>query len=517
MKVSAIDLSQTSSLAPALWTAVTGLAVLLADTLIKFRSKIPLAYITLTGLGIALAIMMQSWPGASEKFYLAGTVSLSSFALIAGVGIIVATGLASLSASQYARGSAVATGEFHGLLLFAATGALVMVAANDLVTLFVALETLSLSVYSLTGISRGRASSAEGAMKYFLLGAVASAFLLYGIGMVYGAAGTVTLFSDSGALAISTPGQGLSGPLAVSGVFCMLVAMLFKVGAVPFHAWLPDAYQGAPAPTTGFMSVVVKAAAFVALFKLVTAFGLGAGAPVGLRGLLFGIAALSMILGNFGALLQDDPKRTLAYSAIAHTGYALVAVVAAAASLETGRDLATLKECAGGLLFYVFAYSFSNLAIFAVLCSLERDGQDVRRINDLSGLSERSPLAAFAMMVGVLSLAGIPLTGGFLGKLWVFQAGLRAQQLGLVILGLLTSVVSLYFYLRIIVVMYMKPASESRILSPSLGQEEPSPAGRWATRLAMTVAALGTLALGIMPGHVSALVEQGAKSLFSSL
>lgn len=510
------DPAELFALTPVMWVAGTAIACLLGDLLLKGRSKTPLAWTALTGLGAALYFMTQEWSGPVERILLGGSVAISSFGFAVGLGLIIAAAMTALSAAQYGRGTAVATGEFYGLVLFATAGAMVLAIANDLVTLFVALEVLSISVYALTGISRGRPTSAEGAMKYFVLGAAASGFLLYGIALLYGAAGTMQIFAAAGegplSIGLAQPAEPMRAPLALTGVFCLLVGFLFKIGAVPFHGWVADAYEGAPAPSTGFMSVAVKAAAFAALFKIVVAVALGAGAPIGLEASLSIVAMLTMLVGNFGALMQDNPKRLLAYSGIAHTGYALVAVAAVAAAAESpdgAVDRVVMANCAGGLLFYLLAYGVTNLSAFAILCSVERDGKDIERTAQLAGLAKRSPLAGVALLVTMISLAGVPLTGGFVAKVWVFQAGLREGMLGLVLLGLLTSVVSLYYYLKVVMAAWMVDEEGAGAALPE------SLEGRWAARLAMVAGLLGTLWLGLLPSPAMALMQGGAEALFA--
>lgn len=510
-------------LTPVISVAVTAIACLLGDLFLKGKSKISLAYISLSGLAVAFFAMNECWSGATDEIMLGGAVAVSSFGYAVGLGLLVAAGLTSLSAAQYAKGSGVATGEFHGLVLFATAGGMVLAIANDLVTVFVSLETMSLSVYALTGIARGRATAAEGAMKYFVLGALASGFLLYGSGLIYGATGTLQIFPLDGDVealkyGISEPSVAMKGPLAVTGVACLLVAILFKIGAVPFHGWVSDAYEGAPAPTTGFMSVAVKAAAFAAFLKIVIAVGLGSSvdlgdgevASIGLSSMLWWIAVSTLVVGNFGALMQSNPKRMLAYSGIAHTGYALIALVVIAAELEQGSaaDAAVVQGAASAFLFYLLAYAVTNLTAFAMLCTLERRGQDIERIDQLSGLAEVSPLGAFAMLIAMVSLAGIPLTGGFTGKVWLFSAAVKQELLGLVLLGLTTSIVSLFYYLRIVVAMYMRPAVDDEAL------EEVLLPNRWSARFSMVVGALGVVALGVMPKSMMTIMEEGAKALF---
>lgn len=501
-------------LMPVLWVAVSAIVVLMTDLFLKDRSKVVLSQISVAGLATAFYFMTQYWMGASERVVLSGTVAISQFGMAVGLGLIIAAALSSLSAAQYAKGSAVATGEFHALVLFATAGGLVLVIANDLVTFFVALETMSLSVYALTGIARGRPKAAEASMKYFILGAVASGFLLYGAAMLYAATGTMQ-FTPSHAgeellrYGFSQPAKVMNGPLATVGLGCMLVALLFKVGAVPFHAWVADAYTGAPAPTTGFMSVAVKAAGFAAFLKILVCMGQGAPESLGVYRILWLLAMFSMIAGNFGALLQKNPKRMLAYSGVAHTGYALIALVVVSLELDKkgAPEAGLVQNAVSGLLFYLLSYAVANLTAFSVLCGLEQNGRDIESLDQLGGLADASPAAAFALLAAMVSLAGVPLTGGFIGKLLVFKTGVDQQLMGLVLIGLITSIASLYYYLQIVVAAYMKPRAEGL---------EWATEHRWTARFSMTLGLIGIAFLGLYPKPVLALMESGAKAFFAA-
>jgi NADH-quinone oxidoreductase subunit N len=519
---SAFPIAEYAALLPIAALVVAGLAALLADVFIPREAKIVLSQITVAGVVLAAVAAFVVWidpMDPKDRFVLGGSILVSRLGFMLSLGILAAGGAAGLYSAHYAEGTTVATGEYYGLILFALAGMLGLVVANDLATLFVAIETLSICVYSLTGIMR-RARSAEAAMKYFVLGAFSSGFLLYGIALVYGAAGTLRLD------VIAAKGFAQGGGLAVGGIALMLIGLLFKVGAVPFHAWIPDAYEGAPASVTGFMSVAVKAAAFGAALRVLAAFGhngIPAAGSLPLSWILWGIAAITMILGNAGAFTQSNPRRLLAYSGIAHTGYALCGLVTIARWADGGRtsgpDLdQAAHDAAAGVLFYLVGYGVANLCAFAVLCYLERGGEDVDDIAHLAGLARTKPFAAFAMTIAMISLAGIPLTSGFIGKLWVFKAAVAGGDTGLVVLGLMTSALSLGYYLRVVVVMYMRTPGEPIPNEPSplprtapLGGE----ANRWGPRLALALMAIATLWLGIVPGKLLDYAATGALALFS--
>jgi len=340
---------------------------------------------------------------------------------------------------DYVRRTRIHRAEYYVLILTATLGMILMAASNDLITIFLGLELMSLSLYVLVGFRRSRLESNEAALKYFLLGAFASGFLLYGIALVYGATGSTNLARIAEFLA-NTPVR--SNPLLLVGGLLLLTGLLFKVAAVPFHMWTPDAYEGAPTSVTAFMSVGAKAAAFAALLRFGLR-GLG-GVPGEWVPVLSAVAMLTMTVGNVTALLQTNLKRMLAYSSIAHAGYVLVAVVAGG------------TEGASAALFYLAVYAFMNLGAFGLLTLLGRGGQERVLLADVAGLGFRQPFLGLALAVFMISLGGIPPTAGFMGKVYVFGTALKAGLLPLVIVGVLNSVVSVYYYLRVTVAMYMQ-------------------------------------------------------------
>ena len=506
--------------------AVFGMVALLLDVFLpRGRSKGPLAIVTAAGALVTAIVTLAVWRSASDdpgQLILVKSLSASSFSAALSITVLLAVAVIAFANVHHGEGEpGVAThahGEFYGLMLFATSGMLALIAANDLVTFFVALETLSIAVYALTGMDRRRSRSAEGAMKYFVLGAFSSGFLLYGISLLYGATQTMRL-SDMAALTLMPANAGLAG----AGGMLLLIGLLFKVGAVPFHSWTPDAYEGAPSAVTGFMSVGVKVAAFGGALRVVAALGDAGALSGGAVWALWLVAAVTLIVGNAGALTQRNPRRLLAYSAIAHTGYVLIGLVAVARAFDKDHPLAgpTMKEvghdAVAGVLFYLLAYGVANLAAFAVLCHLERKGEDVDDLSDLAGLSRTQPAAALVMTLAMISLAGIPATAGFLGKLWVFRAGIAAGDVGLVILALVTSALSLYYYLQVVVVMYMREPGES------VAQDEPRVAAsraltpdarRWGSQLAFIAAGALIVILGIFPGErLLSLMVAGAEAL----
>jgi NADH-quinone oxidoreductase subunit N len=376
-------------------------------------------------------------------------------------------------------------GEYYALVLFAASGMVLLGMAADLLLAFVAIEIMSLAVYSLAAYPRRGQRPPEAAFKYFILGSFASAIFLYGSSLVYGATGSTQL---------SSIGHG-GGTLLAAGLSLVLVGLAFKVAAVPFHAWTPDVYEGAPTPVTAFMAAGVKAAAFAFLTRAVLA--TVAGTPLAVSsqfgGLLGLLAVLTMVVGNLFALPQRNVKRMLAYSSIAHAGYLLVGVIAASDPVARAQGLSAV-------LVYLAAYAFTVVGAFAVLAVLERrepnpdsDPAGAWDISRFAGLAARRPWLAFAMAIFMLSLAGVPPTAGFVAKLSVFQSAAAAKAWGLVIVGVLTSIMGVFYYLRVVVAMYMRPA------------EVEEPASAPATiAVAIALAALVVVVLGFTPEPLTA-------------
>jgi NADH-quinone oxidoreductase subunit N len=399
--------------------------------------------------------------------------------LVIGVGI-----LAVLASYRYLDRENAEPGEYHALILFSVMGQCVMVAANELIMIFIGLEISSISTYVLAGYLRDDKRNNEAALKYFLLGSFATAFFLYGVALIYGMTGSTNLSVIRSVVA------GVSPMIVAVSAGLMLVGLLFKVSGAPFQIWAPDVYQGSPVPVSAFMSAGPKAAAFAILLRIfMTAFpSIGSGwAP-----LVWISALLSMTIGNFGALTQSNIKRLLAYSSIAHAGYVLVAVTSQS---DTGIAAA---------MFYLVAYAMMNVGAFAVVTHLAGKGERHVTVDDFAGLAVRQPMTAALLSVFLLSLIGVPLTAGFFGKFYIFQAALQAHLIWLAVLGLLNSAVAAYYYLRILVVMYMKEPGETALnlepLGPGLGA-------------ALILPAAGTFLLGIFPGLI--LNFAGKSALFA--
>jgi NADH-quinone oxidoreductase subunit N len=386
-----------------------------------------------------------------------------------------------LTSYEYMEVQQIRAGEYYGLILFGAVGMCLMSSAVELVLIFIALEISSISTYVLAGFRRRAAISSESSLKYFLLGSFATAFFLYGVALMFGATGSTSIRVISQAL-----NSGPTPLLAYVGIALMFVGLAFKVAAAPFHVWTPDVYEGAPSPVVGFMSTAPKAAVFAVLLRIL----FEAHAP-GRIWLIWVVAALSMTIGNIAALVQDNVKRLLAYSSIAHAGYLLVAF---AALPDSGIPAA---------MFYMASYAAMNVGAFAVVSHFGSAGERYVTLEDYAGMGRRSPLLAATLTIFLLSLIGIPVTGGFFAKFYVFSAALQANLVGLVIIGVLNSAVGAYYYLRVIVYMYMREPRHEVPVSPV----------PWSLGTALGVSVLATIYLGVLPGRVLEYATRSAAEL----
>lgn len=387
--------------------------------------------------------------------------------------------------------------EVYPLALFALTGMMLFVSANNTLLLFVALEIMSLPLYLLSGLARRRRLlSQEAALKYFMLGALSSAFFLMGVALLFGYSGSFTLRDIDRAILVDS----MNPVLLYAGLALLAVGLLFKVGAVPFHQWTPDVYTGAPTPVTGFMAVATKIAAVVALMRVLY-IGLGA-ARWDWQLLLTVIAILTMAVGAILAIVQTDVKRMLAYSSINHAGYLLIAIIGASQAATGVPD--GQQTSVSSVLFYLLTYGFATLAAFAVVTLVRDDSGEVTDLRGWAGLSKKSPLVAATMALMMLSMTGIPLTAGFIGKWEVFAAGLRGGFAWLVVVGVLFSLIAAFFYLRVIVLMYFRQPIEGgpKVVTPGIG-----------TTIVLVVGVVMTIALGIFPGPALDLVQQAAEFL----
>ena len=465
---------------PEIVLSLFGMAIMLIDPLVDERTtQRLLGYIALAGsiAAIAATLYQSQYPGVG--FW--GMIQVDSFSIFFHFLVVTITAVVILTSFEYMAVQQIRAGEYYGLILLGAVGMCLMSSAVELVLIFIALEISSISTYVLAGFRRRAAISSEASLKYFLLGSFATAFFLYGVAMMFGATGSTSITIIGQVLR-----SGQIPVLAYVGIALMFVGLGFKVAAAPFHVWTPDVYEGAPAPVVGFMSTAPKAAVFAVLLRIM----FEANAP-GRLWLIWVTAALSMTLGNVGALVQSNVKRLLAYSSIAHAGYVLVAF---AALPSQGIPAA---------MFYTASYAAMNVGAFAVVSHFAGAGERYVTVDDYAGLGRRSPLLAATLTIFLLSLIGIPMTSGFFAKFYVFSAALQANLVGLTIIGVLNSAIGAYYYLRIIVMMYMREARDEAPavpVPPSLG-----------AALAISVAA--TLYLGILPGRVLEYAARSAAEL----
>jgi NADH-quinone oxidoreductase subunit N len=470
------------SVAPESVLAVAGIAILLLDA---FAPALRRAF---TGLAAA-AVLLAGWAawscvpvGPSFNGLLDADGVTLAFSLV----VLIAALLALLASQSYLRREGILAGEYHALMLWCATGLLLMLRATELLTVFVALETLSLCLYALAAFNRRVVVGSEAAVKYFLMGAFASAFVLYGIALLYGETGSTRFDGIATSLAAGTGAD----KLAALGALMLVAGFAFKMSLVPFHAWSPDAYQGAPSPFVGFLSVAPKVASALVLIRVLRP--LAAMAGFHWADLVALLAVASMVVGNLLALVQKDIKRMLAYSGIAHMGYLTIALV----SLNRGSY--------GPVVVYLLAYALMNVGAFAVVALLFARAGEQHLISELSGWGYRFPLLGLCLTVCMLSLGGIPPTAGFVGKYLVFIHAVDNGNLWLAAVGVATSLIGVFYYLRVVYTLYMRP-------------EQRPPEGLWIDgwgRTAAVLAAAGTLAIGIWPGRLIAWMWSAVSSLY---
>ena len=483
-----------SVIRPELILAGTALVCIALDLLYKPADKMPCWAIAFFGCLAALAATIAAWGTEQEAFsQLVRMDNLSNFFAV----VFLMAGMITLCLSaSYVQREGLMAGEYYTLLLISMTGMLFMAQANDLMTVYLGIEIMSIPVYVLVAMMQKSPKSPEAGLKYLLLGGFASAILLFGIAFLYGAVGTTQL---ADILRHAPKAMRASDPLFLAGVGFLLVGMGFKVSLVPFHMWTPDAYEGAPTSVTAFMSVAVKAAGFSILIRVIV-LTLHPMADTWSQ-IFWWLAVVTMVLGNVVALVQENIKRMLAYSSIAHAGYVLVA-------LTTGSQIGVQAA-----LIYLFIYTLMNLGAFGVIIAMSREGDQGVDIEDFTGIAREHPMYALAMAVFMFSLAGVPPTAGFIGKFYVFSAAVKAGYLWLAVIGVLMSAVSAYFYLRVLVVMYMK--------EPEAGPEYA--AGPWGATVgagvtvSLWVCALSILVLGIWPGWLNHFAHQAVQGLWRLL
>ena len=496
MPVALPALSDFYYILPELVLTAGALLLLLADLVVPRDRQSVLAWVAIAVLGATgLALV----PVADVQMQIShGLIAVDRFGLFFKVIFLIAAALTILMSVRYLDVEGTRAGEYYFLVLCATLGMMFMASGTDLITLFVGLETMAIAFYILAGFLKPSRRSNEAAVKYFLLGAFSLGILLYGMSLLYGLSGTTNLRSIATALVGHE-----RDPRLVLAVILVVAGMGFKIAAVPFHMWAPDVYEGAPTPITGFLSVGSKAASFAMLLRIfveslpamrVSATAAAAvGPPLGWDKLFYVLAIVTMTVGNFAALTQSNLKRMLAYSSIAHAGYLLIGVVAGTSRGYTA------------IMIYLFIYSFMQLGAFAVIALLRRRDVIGDELKDFNGLFFRNPFAAIAMLLFMLSLGGVPPTAGFMGKFWLFGAAIESGYVWLAVIGVLNSAVSLYYYIRIVVYMFLKN-------EPTGSEPTTSPA--FAFLLAVAVAA--TLVLGIYPQPLFQFAQASAATLGAS-
>ena len=470
------------ALVPLMVIVFAALLVMILEVFIKRDNKDYLAYISLVFLVICAFVCILFWNQAYSYFN--ENLILDNFSLFFTFILVITTGFVILLSMKYIALQDANYGEYYALLLLALSGVVIMISTLDLLVIILGLEVLSISSYALAGLRRADEKSSEAAVKYFLLGSFATAFLIYGLALLYGTSQTTDIptiiqyFSSQADLSL----------MALIGLGLIVIGFGFKIAVVPFHMWTPDVYQGAPTPITAFFSVVPKAVGFAILARIFFPYWKTALDPQAIFWLLWVISVLTMVIGNLVALRQTNVKRILAYSSIAHAGYLLVAILA---------------QDNSSLVFYLTVYLFMNMGSFAAVIALSKKDKEYLELEDYAGIGFKYPWIGATFSVFLLSLAGFPPTGGFLAKFYVFSAAVKQGLVPLVIIGVLASLISVFYYLRIVVYMYMRePSREVDIVV-----ENP------ALFLVLFLCLYGVLQLGLYPGNILILIQQ-AVSLF---
>jgi NADH-quinone oxidoreductase subunit N len=484
-----LPLNDLFAIVPELIVAGTACLVLALDPLTPIAKKDWLAWLSLGALIICIGVTASQMGGVVTAF--SDLVIIDPYACFWKLLLYGGSGLTILLSMSYLKEERIHLAEYYGFLLLSLAGMMIMVSAADLLTIYLGLELMSLALYVLAGFKRVESRSLEASAKYFVLGSFSSGILLYGISLLYGLAGSTRL----SAIAVATSTLGLDDPAMLLAMVLLVVGFGFKIAVVPFHMWTPDVYEGSPTSVTAFMAVASKVASFAAFMRVFLE-GLG-GLKANWELLFLVLCVATLVLGNVVAIVQTNIKRMLAYSSIAHAGYALIGIVVAGHA-EAESSIRTLGL--SSVMLYLAVYSFMTLGAFAVV-AMRKEGVDGDEIEDFAGLSTRHPVAALLMLVFMVSLAGIPPTAGFIGKFYLFMAAIKAGLTWLAIIAVVLTAISAYFYLRVVMVMYMR---------------DPQPIGRAAPRFvaspAMTVvlacALVGVVLLGLFPNVLVSLTTQ---------
>jgi len=465
---------------------VGGMLVMLLEPFTAPEHKSRLGQLAVVSTALAAYSLKFQWSSHTRGLF-SGMLIVDNFSIFFQWLFLVITGITAIISMRYNEREGTNRGEYYALLLFACSGMSLMAASGDLILTFLGIEILSIATYILAGFKREDSRCNEASLKYFLLGSFATAFLLYGIALIYGSTGSTNyqIIREIASL------QGPPQITTIIGLGLLLVGFGFKVALVPFHAWAPDVYEGAPTPVTAFMTVGPKAAGFAALVRILVQALPALGADYWTI-ILWVSAILTMTLGNIVAIRQTNIKRMLAYSAIAHAGYILIGIVA---NNNAGY---------GAVLFYLVAYTVMNLGALSIVLTLSGKGDARVNLDDYAGLGRKAPFLAASLSLFMISLAGIPLTGGFIGKFYLFSAAIQKGYIGLAIVGVLNSVVSVYYYFRIMVVMYMK--------EPDPGQPDPEPVSLPVLAI-VTIAAIWIVWLGVYPAQILNLAGNSTLAL----
>jgi NADH-quinone oxidoreductase subunit N len=475
-------------ISPTLVVFAGAMAIILIEAAVRPESKNVFRMLALVATALSAVVTVLIMGGATPAVdAFSGMLRVDLYGLGFQLVGLVAGVLALLISEEYLEKIQVRVGEYYALVLFGLVGMNLMALANDLMMVFIAIEVMSISMYILCAIKRSDPTSVESGFKYFILGAFASGLLLYGIAFLYGATQSTSLPTLAHAL------TGSPDAMLLTGGALLIAGFSFKVGAAPFHMWVPDVYQGAPTSVTTLMSTGVKAASFAAFGRVVLG-AMGASAEWWVCGLWI-IAALTMLIGNIGALVQDDLKRILAYSSIAHAGYLMMALAAVG-------EGAVSRTSLGSILFYALTYTLMSAGTFAILTLMVKDGSDDTHISRLSGLGKTQPVLAFAMSLLLLSLAGIPPTMGFVGKFYLFAAAVQSGSYGLAIVGALGAAAGVYYYIRPLIHMYMK-------------EGEPQLEVTGMVRLTVGIACVAMVVLGLVPAPVLSWAENCVRTVLS--
>lgn len=486
-------LQDLMAILPELLVIGTACLILALDPILAADKKDLLAWLTLGALAMCMGLTSARLTGQTYAF--SNLVVLDSYGAFWKLLLYIVTGLTVLLSLAYLKAERLSIGEYYGFILLALAGMMVMVSGADLLTIYLGTELMSLSLYVMAGLKRTEARSLEASAKYFVLGAFSSGVLLYGISLLFGVAGSTRLSVIAEAIAA----QGPTNPMLSLALVLLAVGFGFKLAVVPFHMWTPDVYQGAPTSVTAFMAVASKAASFGAFLRVFVD-GLG-GASADWSVLFTIICLATLALGNLVAIVQTSIKRMLAYSSIAHAGYALIGVVVAAGHRGEGASSGFPS-----VLLYIAVYSFMTLGAFALVGMLRKEGQESENIEDYAGLAKREPLAAFFMLVFLVSLAGIPPTAGFIGKFYIFMAAVNSGMTWLAVVAVIFAAISAFYYLRIVMVMYMREAEGSQASHSRL---ETSPA----LSLVLACALAGVVLLGLFPNGLWSLATHAAPLL----